>query len=370
VTHGAGHGAAERLFGLDLLRALAVLMVLLGHGSWLLAPAILADRTFYLLAVWGVDLFFALSGFLVGGLIIDGVRRDSRWLGEFWLRRWLRTLPNYFLFLALNLVLWRAAYGAWPDFALYLVFAQNLLWPQAPFFPESWSLAIEEVFYFLAPLLAIACLPLARSPRRVIVLLAVAALAVVAWRAQWALSRVPLDWDADVRKVAMIRLDCLVYGVVAAYAWRHLPVVRARAGAWLLAGIVLLAATSLAFVLDVVQTQPLAAVAYFALLPAAFAMMLPWAADFAGAQWSAAMKRQVSNVAIWSYSLYLTHLPVIRLIDLGGIKADSLVGCVAQFLAFCAVAMAWAALNYRLIERPIMQSRDGIATRLGLRKSL
>jgi len=90
------------------LRAVAISMVVFQHGALF----------FYLCygspAIWtktgtiGVTLFFALSGFLIGGILLDlgdGLR-DHRVAARFWLRRALRTLPNYFLFIGINLAFW------------------------------------------------------------------------------------------------------------------------------------------------------------------------------------------------------------------------------------------------------------------------
>ncbi len=96
------HAGEARVFGLDLMRAAAVTLVLVAHASYLIEPVVALPRTSEVLAVLGVELFFVLSGFLVGGIIIDTVRRDGRWLANFWLRPWPRTVPNYFLFLPPN----------------------------------------------------------------------------------------------------------------------------------------------------------------------------------------------------------------------------------------------------------------------------
>src|SRR5262245_12952822 len=86
---GAAHRATghDRVFGLDLVRATAVTLVLVAHAAYLLEPVFAAPRTFDVLAVLGVELFFVLSGFLIGGIIIDTVRHDGHWLANFWLRR-------------------------------------------------------------------------------------------------------------------------------------------------------------------------------------------------------------------------------------------------------------------------------------------
>src|ERR1039458_8648984 len=92
----------RRNFGLDALRAAAIMMVLLCHMTGALK----------FLGIYGVELFFVLSGFLIGDILIRSAARKGRFefkdLTEFWTRRWFRTLPNYYWFLALYLVEWFA----------------------------------------------------------------------------------------------------------------------------------------------------------------------------------------------------------------------------------------------------------------------
>ncbi|HEX7914772.1 acyltransferase family protein, partial [Rudaea sp.] len=89
---------SARRFGLDAWRALAILLVLVGHASFWFLPLTRELDVWYSLAFLGVELFFVLSGFLIGGILIDKFRSGSFHLRQFWIRRWLRTLPNYFLF--------------------------------------------------------------------------------------------------------------------------------------------------------------------------------------------------------------------------------------------------------------------------------
>jgi peptidoglycan/LPS O-acetylase OafA/YrhL len=354
-----------RVFGLDLVRATAVALVLVAHASYLLEPVFPAPRTFEVLAVLGVELFFVLSGFLIGGIIIDTVRRDARWLGNFWVRRWLRTLPNYFVFLAFNVALFHLMYRRWPVFGSYVVFAQGLAWPHPQFFTEAWSLAIEEIFYLLAPVVAMALLPFARSRARVLVLLLLAVASVAAFRTEYVLARNP-DWDAGVRKVSLVRLDCIVSGVIAAYAcrrWRMSTAVRTGLAASGLGG-----AAYSAWLLAVgwVRYSLVVRALFFSAVPAAFAALLPLTSEIVGDSLPATVTGGTRRLALWSYSLYLTNLPVLRLVDWAGLTARTRLGCVALFAGDVAVAVGWAALNYRWLERPIMAQRDRVATRLGL----
>lgn len=106
----------HRIFGLDVIRAIAILLVLFSHSTILLFP----DKDTTLLTIIrffgtiGVDLFFVLSGFLIGGIILKQLVLGKTALKSFvyfWIRRWFRTLPNYFLILLLNILLVFVFYG-------------------------------------------------------------------------------------------------------------------------------------------------------------------------------------------------------------------------------------------------------------------
>jgi peptidoglycan/LPS O-acetylase OafA/YrhL len=143
----------SRVFGLDFLRAAAILLVIVAHSSFMFLPLTHRLEAWWMLGHLGVELFFVLSGFLIGGILATQAQTARFAVGRFWVRRWLRTLPNYYLFLIINIVLARWIEGSWPHAAPYAVFLQNFAWPQPLFFIESWSLAVEEIFYLIAPLL-------------------------------------------------------------------------------------------------------------------------------------------------------------------------------------------------------------------------
>ena len=144
---------------LDGLRALAILLVLGRHS---LRPFISEDAyqpivtigsidlTPLVLNGWiGVDLFFVLSGFLIGR---QAWRGDS--LLRFWFKRVTRILPAYWACLGVVAIGLTIA-GAWPksgaDFLAHLVMLQD--YTGSVFVPAFWSLGAEEKFYLLAPLL-------------------------------------------------------------------------------------------------------------------------------------------------------------------------------------------------------------------------
>ncbi len=165
----------SRIPELDGVRGLAIALVLIFHYVEL--PVATGARTlwgstalFYGLFLptrfmWsGVDLFFVLSGFLIGGILLDN-RESPRYYSVFYLRRFHRIFPLYYLLIAVVAVgVW-----AWPLSPLFRgsmpmwvfpVFAQNLTgdYTRAPEAIEvTWSLAVEEQFYLLFPFIVKLC---------------------------------------------------------------------------------------------------------------------------------------------------------------------------------------------------------------------
>jgi len=98
--------AENRVFGLDILRFIAIFMVLLGH-SLILAPQSV-KKVVNPFLYDGVAIFFVLSGFLIGGILLKVLNKGAAsWSGliDFWKRRWMRTLPVY-LFVLLYLLIY------------------------------------------------------------------------------------------------------------------------------------------------------------------------------------------------------------------------------------------------------------------------
>jgi peptidoglycan/LPS O-acetylase OafA/YrhL len=160
----------KKLPELDGIRGLAILMVLIWHYFNCANPDLAVGSMVayaYKMSAWfwsGVDLFFVLSGFLIGGIIIDN-REAKNFLQVFYLRRALRILPVYGLVLGAYFVL-RAVlenrHFTWlfdgPPAWSYLSFTQNLFMGLGEsfgglFLSPTWSLAVEEQFYLALPLL-------------------------------------------------------------------------------------------------------------------------------------------------------------------------------------------------------------------------
>ena len=164
--------AVKRLTQLDGVRGLAILMVLLWHYFVMrLAPnqgtALWAFQKALALTWTGVDLFFVLSGFLITGILLDH-RPARNYFRVFYLRRACRILPLYFLLLAVGIIGVAAGVAAIPRFGWlfsglmpfwsYATFTQNFCMGirtsfGGNFLSVTWSLAVEEQFYVVIPLL-------------------------------------------------------------------------------------------------------------------------------------------------------------------------------------------------------------------------
>jgi peptidoglycan/LPS O-acetylase OafA/YrhL len=141
--------------GLDLLRAIAIVLVVVYHAG-LFGFVLPYDVQRF---GWiGVDLFFVLSGYLIAGQLLAALARGkSPDVPRFYWRRALRILPAFLVIVAICFFLpsWRE-YPIMPPVWKFLTFTQNLGLRGGTTFSHAWSLCIESQFYLLLPLLLLA----------------------------------------------------------------------------------------------------------------------------------------------------------------------------------------------------------------------
>jgi peptidoglycan/LPS O-acetylase OafA/YrhL len=229
----------KRNSGLDAVRSMAIIMVLISHITILL-PGPLSQRLWHLgiLGYYGVELFFVLSGFLIGRILLEMFAASktgytqAALLSNFYLRRWYRTLPLYYLILACNTIYWAKmnflGFPAvkHPDWR-YLVFLQNYQFfklPEITFFPESWSLAIEEWFYLFFPLFIIFLKKITqRNSVKYMGLYLGGFIAALLCARIWYVYQYNPLFDLGVRKNIFLRLDSLGIGIFTAYVAMYFP---------------------------------------------------------------------------------------------------------------------------------------------------
>ncbi len=360
---------SPRVHGLDTLRALAIVLVVLHHYVLFVGP----DDTFGWVGQigWvGVDLFFALSGYLIGNQIFAALRSPEGFsLGHFYGRRLLRTLPNFYAVLALYF-LWPGFRGklVLPPLWEFLTFTQNIKLQPGTAFSHAWSLCIEEQFYLLLPALAllIAALPGKRRPLRwawgaVAFTLGIGMLVRgVLWNELVEGSARPMNhYYKYIYYSTFCRFDELVAGVALALLknyhaglWRRLT---AHGNLALAAGAAVSALAFHLFLADhygftmTVVGYPMLALGFSLLIVAALSeRSLLRTTRIPGA----------GKLALWSYAIYLLHKQVCILaagpLAARGYQADSPVA-IGVSLAL-SVLSGW--LLFRLVETPFMALRD------------
>jgi peptidoglycan/LPS O-acetylase OafA/YrhL len=350
----------RRIFGLDVIRAAAISMVLLGHFA--VVHGLLFGRNSALapLPVFGVELFFALSGFLIGGLLIEILDREPSFRSWFifMTRRWMRTIPLYFLWILALLVFLPPPEGEWAHYLLrYLTFTQNLAWPITPtrwggWFGHSWSLAVEEWFYLLFSVILLA---VAQFWQRRALLITCGIFISLPLIFRFVLGPDISGWaaiDENMRKVVALRLDAIAYGVIAAWlCYRKPDAIRAFAVPFALAGTALIAAN---WYLHSNQIYFYPETPLMFSLPAfSFSLLLPLASQIkSGPRFIAGAIRWLSTRA---YGLYIVHFSVLQLIVI-----DVQHRLVSRDRAvFYAVGMSFliSDLLFRFFEAPIMRMR-------------
>ena len=209
----------ERQPGLDLLRALAIIVVVIYHAAlfgFTLPGRV--DRFGWI----GVDLFFVLSGYLIGGQLLAPLARDRPInLGRFFARRALRIMPAYFVVLAIYFLLpsWREYPEMSQPLWKFLLSVQNIALHGGTAFSHAWSLAVEDQFYLALPFIL---LFVNRRPRAAIIVTSVLVFGGSALRTFLAYQNLGEDgvnfrgFQAWIYYPTWTRLDPLVWGVALA----------------------------------------------------------------------------------------------------------------------------------------------------------
>jgi peptidoglycan/LPS O-acetylase OafA/YrhL len=352
-----------RLRGLDLLRAVAIVLVLMSHYAGFVAHAPVFGAIGKV--GWaGVDLFFVLSGYLIGNQLLAPVARgEALDLKAFFVRRLLRTLPNYYAVLAVYLLFPAAPFSGSSASPLwqFLTFTQNIGLAYGQTFSHSWSLCIEEQFYVVLPL---AVLALART-RSVRLGWCVLAGAIALGMTMRGLAWVRDGHDfmaAEVYYATFGRFDELLPGVAIAMLKNFHPVQFGRilrhANALLVAGFAAVAAVLTCMNLDLPNLFVTTAFG-FSLVAMSFALLV-CAALSPQCLLNRVRVPGAASLALWSYAVYLVHKPVFMMLN-GPVKASGIAPDTPWLvLAVMGLGVLGGWLLFRCVETPFMRLRASL----------
>jgi peptidoglycan/LPS O-acetylase OafA/YrhL len=345
----------KRSASLDFLRGGAAFAVAIPHYLTLNAPfEPFAEAS----AIAGVEVFFVLSGFVLAPQIVDWVvGRPWRNLGVFLIRRWMRTIPPYVVALVVIALMTGNLLTA--DFVRYLFYLENLFVSanRTDFYPVAWSLAVEEWFYVLfAPALFVVAMLLKRRDRRLEAAFAILIIVVVS-ALRFALQ--PHDWDLNVRRVTLFRIDSIVWGFLLYLALeRFSPLAlggadgRKRLGA-LIALLALVVSAEFGVAILAIGGDASAQQA-FPFVSAAFGMACVGVFRLAEDAFRGRFVRGLSfYLGRISYSVYLFHLIIVMTLK-PRIASTPLVVQIAIYLA---LILALSTIFFAGFERPILAAR-------------
>jgi peptidoglycan/LPS O-acetylase OafA/YrhL len=366
----------SRIPELDGLRGIAVLSVVCIH--YIVAVPSDGSRIAQFLQRcvalgWsGVDLFFVLSGFLIGGILLDA-RGSPNYFQAFYTRRFFRIIPLYYAWVILYIVLVAVAghtlqihsNSGRPEMSganvyIHFLFLQNL-WPiafwglGAGWFTQMWSLAVEEQFYVVCPWL----IRLVSRRNLYAVLIAIIAVTPIL---RLALRTFAHAHPMSIYVLTPCRADALAIGVLAALLWRDAKWKSRLALNWRALNAARIALALGAFCMLVFAPQNIGFVAQtigYTWLAAFYAVcmisVLLRPADILARCMRVSWLRGLGAV---SYCIYIIHgavLIVCHGVLLHHLPRISTPSGAAVTLLAAAVTYSCALLSWRLFERPLLE---------------
>lgn len=385
---------ARRWVYLDVLRAVAILLVLVAH-----MPLRMPENTiaFHAISAWhymgwvGVDLFFVLSGFLIGGLLFTEQSRFGKVAyGRFLWRRALKIWPAYLVFIAAAAV-WDVSDGegplssriadtagrTWP----YLIHIQNYYAPLVERIGHAWSLAVEEHFYLLLPAVLIAITWCARRFRTgaslrpfpglrwvfAAVALGCLAIRLVLWRLHPDFDEFVHHWPTHLRMDSLFAGVMLAYAVQ--YARREVEALRRHRTLILIASVICFAPFALP--LYHYDSKFTSTFGYSLLaLGSAGLVLCAWMASEPATQdvtvEPGVVAVTLARIGACSYSIYLWHMPfTVPILTRLGAKlatATHLWGSPVYYpvmlALYFALSILLGAVMYQVVERPVLAMRE------------
>ncbi|MGN6396651.1 MAG: acyltransferase family protein [Mucilaginibacter sp.] len=336
----------NRIFSVDIFRGIAIIAVVVYHFN----------RSFLPFGELGVDLFFVISGLLIGGILIKQLKTGQRInFFKFFLERGFKIWPSYYAFLLFaNILAYflykRIAPGQfiplW-DIKRYVFFYQN--YTGIPFhwsFDHIWSLCVEEHFYFILPILFLIIQNLVKDKYRLNVLLTGIVFTIFAG-ILFKFCSFYLTHSKDTYSGTHNRIDALAWGILLSYIVsfhaERMKRIRVRTFALLTGSVIFFIAVYNSLHPENIFFNK---VILHSIVPMAFFLMM------LGLYFANLKFTKLQLVAYYSYNWYLWH-PVFVII-LKKYLGASIIGLVV----FMVISITVAIIFTILIEEPILQKRS------------
>jgi peptidoglycan/LPS O-acetylase OafA/YrhL len=349
----------QRNYGLDLARALAISMALFIH---LYDEFIKIDvGALWYTGYFAMDIFFALSGFLIGGMLIKLFDENNGMLTPhqtwiFLLRRWFRTVPLYYVVLMANFFAAKYIFHTVSIFDWrYFFWVQNIRHLPPDFFGESWSLCVEEWFYFsFAAGLCILSMLMrkwkAKPFYKIVFFCAAYIIAFNIIRMRFA------AYDTSEYNCVLFRLDATAYGVLIAILYRYkYEFVKRKIN---LIGIfgVLISIVGICIFLSRLKIGDLY-IYYYPMIGLGLSLCMLFLKHWSSKAKRLPLSRAINFTSRISYSYYLINMLVIFCV-LHFFSFHTMLQSMLGFISALIVILLISLVTYNFIEMPFMLFRD------------
>ena len=351
--------------GLDGVRGLAVLLVVVGHTQISFLPSHQADAILDVIngGFFGVDIFFVLSGFLITALLLNERSKRGRvWFGGFYARRALRLLPALYLMLAAYLA-YTAITGAplanvWEMDVAAIFYVNNwygIFHPlsSAPGLGHIWSLSIEEQFYLVWPALLMLLIRPRRGRLLVPAIGVLIATVMVRRSLLWSANGIAVWIEMFVRTDN--RADSLLIGALAAVLWTRGMIPR-----WGLAACAYVSIAGMCVIMILCTPRsPFLYYGGYTLFAVATAVVIVATVERAWSVSGFFESRPMRLLGRVSYGVYLWHLPVYFAV----VRYTTGWAPLARFGVALGITAGCVAASWNFVERPAHRLRHRFAER-------
>lgn len=349
------------------------MLILCSHSTLLLFPESKSTLVKFIqfFGTIGVDIFFVLSGFLIGTILIKHIEAKQtsfRHFTNFWMRRWFRTLPNYYLVLLINIGLLFVFNTEIPkQLYKYFFFFQNFSQQQPDFFTESWSLSIEEFAYLIGPIVLMLFGLILRRINKWTFLMTVFLTILFftfsryVFQINYTVIPTEIQWSKLLRKVVIYRIDSIYYGFLGAFIsyyytqfWKKYK--------WLsfILGTVLFLGLHIYIYKNQLEPNSFSSffnIWYLALVSISILLTFP---VFSTWKKGSLFSKSITKISLWSYSIYLVNYSIVllsiqQLINISLLNTFEKIGILIFFWIFTFIL---SALLFKYFEKPILNYRE------------
>lgn len=346
----------KRNFGLDLLRAISIWLVLLQH-----AGINISGLKPLKIGGVGVEVFFVISGYLIGGILFREIAKNnnlSTTLKDFWIRRWFRILPLYYLVLGIKFFLIDDSIG-W-NILYYVLFLQNYFYG-IDFFGVSWSLVIEEWFYLFSPVFLFVVTKFLKKEKFIVYAMLAFIVLVIVLRTIYV-----IHGDVSYEGVNgnfPFRFDSLFIGVILSYLnykkwdlFDKLKSMKVFATGVILFGGYIYYYWTLSFPNDLINESYFPRTLGFFILPLSIGLTIPYVSNITVNNWNQFYIRFIVKTSVLTYAIYLIHPFVYSKV----LHLDSIDSFIIRFGLAIIATYSLALCTYYGFEKPILKYRDKI----------